>query len=105
MVSSADRPVGGGRPGTCNIYAELNPVRPCIKPIYGNGCLDEASQIFNAPVAFWTTVFETRVPDAGGTAARSAVFGFHPVYFRPAEFKLAMNIILFDEWKLPRKAP
>ncbi len=101
----ADRPVGGGRPGTCNIYAELNPVRPCIKPIYGNGCLDEASQIFNAPVAFWTTVFETRVPDAGGTAARSAVFGFHPVYFRPAEFKLAMNIILFDEWKLPRKAP
>jgi len=43
------------------------------------------------------------VPDVGGPAGRSAIWGFHPVYFKPEEVKSAIDIILFEEWKLPRK--
>jgi len=53
-------------------------------------------------VAFWTTKYADRIPDAGGVAARSAVFGFHPFYFNPDEVKAALDIVLFDEWQLPR---
>jgi hypothetical protein len=95
-------PKGGDRTGVCNDFTETNPGRDCFKPIYANGCLDTGSAIYNAPVAFWSLTFEDRVPDAGGVAARSAVFGFHPVYFNPSEFKQALDIILFDEWQLPR---
>lgn len=96
---------GGTSQGTCNEVAELVPPRDCFKPIYGNGCLNQNSKVYNAPVAFWTTRFEDQIPDAGGVGARSAVMGFHPFYFKPAEVKQAIEIILFDEWKLPRKKP
>jgi len=99
----ASVPKGGTSQGTCNDVAELIPARDCFKPIYGNGCLNANSRIYNAPVAFWTTKFETLVPESGGVPARSAVMGFHPYYFKPAEMKQALEIIMFDEWKLPRK--
>ncbi|MEJ2720275.1 MAG: hypothetical protein P8181_03930, partial [bacterium] len=99
----ADVEKGGDMTGVCNDVAELEPPRECIEPIYGNGCLNEASKIYNAPVAFWTKTYGNRVPDAGGVAAWSAVWGFHPVYFNPDQVKSAIEIILFDEWKLPRK--
>ncbi len=99
----ASVPKGGDLQGPCNDVAELEPPRDCIEPIYGNGCLNPESKIYNAPVAFWTKTYENRVPDAGGVAARSAIWGFHPVYFKPDEVKSAVGIILFDEWKLPRK--
>jgi hypothetical protein len=91
------------RTGTCNSIAELVPPRDCFQPIYGNGCFNTASRIYNAPVAFWTTAHADRIPDAGGVAARSAVWGFHPYYFNPDEVKAALAIVLFDEWKLPRQ--
>jgi hypothetical protein len=99
----ADVAKGGTSQGTCNDFAEIIPPRDCFKPIYGNGCLNQSSKVYNAPVAFWTTKFEDRIPEAGGVGARSAVMGFHPFYFKPAEMKQAIEIILFDEWKLPRK--
>jgi hypothetical protein len=99
----ANVPKGFNRTGPCNDVAEIFPQRDCIEPIYSNGCLNTGSAIYDAPVAFWTLVFDDRVPDVGGIPARSAVFGFHPVYFNPIEFKQTMDIILFDEWKLPRK--
>jgi hypothetical protein len=94
---------GGDLQGLCNDVAEIDPPRDCIEPIYGNGCLNSSSKIYNAPIAFWTKTFENRVPDVGGPAGRSAIWGFHPVYFNPDEVKSAIDIILFDEWKLPRK--
>jgi len=48
-------------------------------------------------------MFEDRIPDAGGVPARSAVWGFHPFYFNPDEVKAALDIVLFDEWKLPKQ--
>jgi hypothetical protein len=30
------------------------------------------------------------------------VWGFEPIFFNPDEVKEALNLILFDEWKLPR---
>jgi hypothetical protein len=30
------------------------------------------------------------------------VWGFEPVFFNPSQVKQALNIILFDEWELPR---
>jgi hypothetical protein len=96
-------PKGATFTGTCNDYAELTPRRSCFEPIYLNGCLNTNSLIYRQPVAFWTTTYKDRVPDAGGVAARSVIMGFQPVYFNPAEFKQAMGIILFDEWQLPRK--
>ena len=106
----ADVPLGVSS-GVCNAVAELVPRRECFKPIYGNGCYKDGSDesrlpkssIYNAPVAFWTTVYEDRIPDAGEIAARSAVWGFHPVFFNPAEVKAALDIILFDEWQLTRE--
>ncbi|UCG52269.1 MAG: hypothetical protein JSW58_01560 [Candidatus Latescibacterota bacterium] len=91
--------------GVCNDVAELIPARECFKPMYGNGCLNPSSLIYGAPVAFWTLTYEDRVPDAGGVAARSAVWGFHPVFFKPEQVKPALDIILFDEWQLLRRLP
>jgi hypothetical protein len=89
----------------CRFVAETRPRRECFQPIYGNGCLDTNSKIYNAPVAFWTSRFAERVPDAGGVAARSAVWGFHPVYFEPAQVKQALEVILHEEWQLERAEP
>ncbi len=86
----------------CRRVAELKPKRKCFKEIYTIRPRNNSSKIKNAAIAFWTTQFENRVPDAGGVAARSAVWGFHPVYFKPEQVKPAMDIILFDEWKLPK---
>jgi hypothetical protein len=75
--------------------------RPEFDPIYGLHCLDTGSATYNQPVAFWTSAFADRVA-SGGVPARSAVFGFPPVYFEPSEVKAGLDIILFDEWMLPR---
>jgi hypothetical protein len=88
---------------SCFGLAESLPPRPCIQFIYGNGCRNTNSTIYNQPVAFWTSTHALRVPDAGGPAARSAVFGFHPVFFNPVEMQQAMRVILHDEWQLPQK--
>jgi hypothetical protein len=78
--------------------------RPCFEPIYGLGCLDPAEPTYNQPVAFWTSTFANRVADVpGAVAARSAVFGFPPVYFNPDEIKIGIEYILFVEWQLPRR--
>lgn len=86
----------------CRGVSELFPRRPCFQPIYGNGCLNVDSRIYGETTAFWTSVFGQRVPDSGGVAARSAVWGFQPVFFNPAQVKSALSIILFDEWNLQR---
>ncbi|UCH83080.1 MAG: hypothetical protein JSW50_11480 [Candidatus Latescibacterota bacterium] len=85
----------------CDV-AELFPQRSCFEPIWAHGCLDEGSAIYGAPIAFWTSTYADRVPDNGGVAAKSAIWGFQPVYFNPDEVKTAIDIVLFDEWQLPR---
>jgi len=95
---------GGGDTGLCNDFAEIIPGRSCFEAIYLNGCFNKNSKIYKAPVAFWTGTFKDRVPDAGGVGARSMIMGFHPVYFNPSQVQQALDIVLFDEWKLPRKA-
>lgn len=81
-----------------------NGPRPCFEPIYGLDCLDTNELTYGEAVAFWTSTYADVVPDIpGGLAARSAVFGFAPVMFNPDEAKLAIEYILFDEWKLARK--
>ena len=82
--------------------AELSPPRDCFRPIYALECLNESASVFGAPVAFWTSQF-ANVPDTRGVAARSAVWGFEPVYFNPDQIKQALGIILFDEWQLNRR--
>jgi hypothetical protein len=78
--------------------------RPCFQPIYALECIDTAEPTYGAPVAFWTTAFADRVSDApGAVAARSAVFGFPPVYFEPDSVRGAIEAIVFGEWQLPRK--
>jgi hypothetical protein len=85
----------------CNDLAETSPPRDCFQPMYGLECLNTSSAIFGAPVAFWSSRHASRIPPAG-VPARSAVWGFEPVFFNPSQVKQAINIILFDEWKLPR---
>lgn len=87
----------------CRNFAEYPPNRSCFTPIFGNGCLNTSSKIYNAPVAFWTGTHKDRVPEGGGIVARSVVWGFHPVFFNPAQVKKAVGIIVHDEWKLPKK--
>jgi len=88
--------------GLCNRLSEQNPPRGCFQTIYGLGCLNTSSVIYGAPIAYWTSTHAGRVPPVG-VPARSVVWGFEPVYFNPSEVKDAIEIILFDEWKLPRQ--
>jgi hypothetical protein len=77
--------------------------RECFEPIWGLGCLDANEPTYNQPVAFWTSAFADRVAEApGAVGARSVVFGFPPVYFKPEQMKPAFEQILFGEWQLPR---
>jgi hypothetical protein len=78
--------------------------RPCFEPIYGLTCFDTQEPTYNQPVAFWTSAFADRVADApGAIGARSVVFGFPPVFFKPEQVKPALEHIFFDEWQLPRR--
>ena len=86
----------------CGAQAELSPRRSCFRPIYKLECLDESSGIFGATVAYWTTRF-ANIANPDGLAARSAVWGFEPVYFNPAQVQQALDVILFDEWQLPKR--
>jgi len=86
----------------CN-FAETSMPRSCFEPIYGNGCLNSDSPVYNAPVAFWAGAYRYVVPDVpGGVAARSAVFGFEPYYFKPSQVREMIGAVLFDEWGLLR---
>ncbi|UCH83274.1 MAG: hypothetical protein JSW50_12530 [Candidatus Latescibacterota bacterium] len=89
----------------CSQWAAVDPPRDCFEPIYGLGCVDDQSVIYSAPVAYWTDVYADRAPDVGGPAARSTVWGFHPVYFNPDQVKTAVEQIVYGEWKLPRRVP
>ena len=82
------------------------PPRPCFEPIYLLGCLDTDERTYQQPVAFWTSAHADVVSEdiPGAVAARSAVFGFPPVYFNPGQVKPGIEYILFDEWQLPRKS-
>jgi len=79
--------------------------RSCFEPIYVLGCLDTAEHTYQQPVAFWTGAYADVINEdiPNSVAARSAVFGFPPVYFNPSEIKLGIEYILFDEWQLRRK--
>jgi hypothetical protein len=78
--------------------------RMCFEPIYGLGCNDTGEAIYGDAVAFWTSVYGDKIPEVpGGIHARSAVFGFPAVLFKPGQVKPAIESVLFDEWLLPRK--
>jgi hypothetical protein len=79
--------------------------RTCFQPIFAMACDNDQSAIFGATVGFWTTQFEDRIPDVGGVPARSAVWGFHPVFFNPDEVWEALKIVLFSEWGLSQTPP
>jgi len=80
--------------------------RDCFEPIYGLHCLDQSSVNYGQPVAFWTSTFADRVAEVpGAVGARSAVFGFPPVYFTPSQVKPGLEYILFCEWQLPAVSP
>jgi len=77
--------------------------RDCFQPIYGLISRDTLEPTYNEPVAFWTSAFADKVADVpGAIGARSVVFGFPPVYFKPEQVKPALEHIFFDEWQLPR---
>jgi hypothetical protein len=86
-------------------YVDSPRLRGCFEPIYGNGCLNTSSVIYGAPVASWTSTYAHIFPDVveGSVAARSAFFGFEPVFFNPDQVRPAIEYILYDEWQLPRK--
>jgi hypothetical protein len=78
--------------------------RDCFEPIYGLHSIKTTTVAYGQPVAFWTSAFADRTAEVpGAIAARSAVFGFPPVYFKPLQVKPAIEHILFDEWQLQRK--
>jgi hypothetical protein len=78
--------------------------RDCLVDMFGIECANRESVIFGATIGFWTTQLADRVPNSGGKPARSAVWGFHPVYFNPDQVKESLDIILFTEWGLERGA-
>ncbi len=86
----------------CGTLTEVIPPRSCFEPIYALECVNTSSVIFGAPIGFWTSQFADRVPDVGGLAARSVIWGFQPVYFDPDQVKQAIEIIVHDEWQIPR---
>ncbi len=82
----------------------FNVSRACFSPIWVNGTANANSSVYGAPIAFWTTTYADRVPErGGGVAARSAIWGFEPAYFNPSQVKQALEVIIFDEWKMERR--
>jgi len=80
-----------------------NPPRSCFQPIYGLVSFDTNEPTYNETIAFWTSAYADRVADVpGAIGARSVVFGFPPVFFKPEQVKPAMEYIFFNEWQLPR---
>jgi hypothetical protein len=82
------------------------PEDACFEPIYLHVCNNMNSVLYNAPIAGWTNVFADIIPDwngVDGPPARSAIFGFEPAYFDTTLVRQALEYIIFDEWKLPRK--
>jgi len=80
--------------------------RDCFQPIYGMHCLRQSSPNYGQPVAFFTSAFADRIAEApNSVGARSAVFGFPPVYFKPSQVKPGIEHILFCEWQLPATTP
>jgi hypothetical protein len=91
---------GSGKAGSC---PHVSAPRPCFEPIYGLGCNDTQEFVYNQTIVYWTSAYADRVADVpGAVAARSIVFGFQPVVIKPAQFQQVMDMILFDEWQLPR---
>ncbi|HEU4928826.1 MAG TPA: hypothetical protein VFU38_03280 [Candidatus Krumholzibacteria bacterium] len=92
------------RQGAACVYVPAP--RPCFQPIYLLGCLDTDERTYQQPVAFWTSAYADVVSEdiPGAVGARSAVFGFPPVYFSPGQVKPGIEYILFEEWQLPRKS-
>jgi hypothetical protein len=87
-----------------DICPVVDRARDCFEPIYLLGCLNTGEVVYGEPVAFWTSAFAHVRPDAPGTVeARSAVFGFPPVFFKPDQVRTAIELIVFDEWRLPRR--
>jgi hypothetical protein len=83
--------------------AQLDPVRDCFEPVYGHVCLNTASPLYHAPVAFWSSSYADVQPSADdGVKARSFYMGVEPFYFVPTEAKQMLDLILFGEWQLPR---
>ena len=64
-------------------------------------CKDTDSPIYGETVGYWLTKYGNR-PSPDGVAAWSAIWGFEPVFFNPDQVREALDIILFDEWKLDR---
>jgi hypothetical protein len=78
--------------------------RECFEPIYGLECFEESEVTYGQPIAFWTSTFAHVEAEAPGTIpARSALFGFAPVYFKPDQVRGAIENVVFDEWQLQRK--
>jgi hypothetical protein len=85
---------------------DVGPRDSCFTSIYGHGCLNTNSAIYDAPNAAWSSTFAHVIPDVESgvkVAARSAVWGFEPVFFDTVGVREALEIIIFDEWQLPRK--
>jgi hypothetical protein len=76
---------------------------PCFHPIYGLHCLDDTEPTYDQPVAFWTSTYAHVQANPSTVRARSAVFGFPPVFFEPDAAKVAIERIVIDEWQLPRR--
>lgn len=87
----------------CNA-AEIKALRSCFQPLYGHACLNTASPLYNAPVMFRSTRYADIVPEGpdDGIMAPSFYMGVEPFYFKPDQVKEMIDIILFDEWMLPR---
>jgi hypothetical protein len=83
--------------------AQLIPRRACFEPMYGLGCLDMNAAVYGAPIGYWTSRW-AHVPNSAGVAARSVVWGFAPVFFNPDQVREALEIIMFEEWRLQRNA-
>ncbi len=81
--------------------------RSCFEPIYGLVSRDTTERTYMQPVAFWSSAYADVIAQdiPGAVGARSAVFGFPPVYFNPDDVRPAIEYILFDEWQLPRLTP
>jgi hypothetical protein len=78
--------------------------RDCFEPVYGLDCIYTEEPTYMQPVGFWTLTHADVTADVpGAIPARSIVFGFQPVLFDTTATRGAIEHVLFDEWKLPRK--
>jgi hypothetical protein len=85
----------------CRAITYINEPRECIEFMFKQKTGNPLSVVNEAPVGIWTKTFARVMPPVG-MPARSVLWGFEPYFLEEIPINEALQLILFEEWKLQK---